>query len=32
MAQRGQVLVRERHSLDAAMIRTTAVYAELLRA
>ena len=32
MAQRGQALVRERHSLDAAMTRTTAVYEELLRA
>jgi glycosyltransferase involved in cell wall biosynthesis len=32
MARRGQALVRERHSLDAAMSRTTAVYAELLEA
>lgn len=31
MARRGQVLVRERHSLDAAMARTTAVYEEVLR-
>ena len=30
MARRGQALVRERHSLDAAMTRTTAVYRELL--
>lgn len=30
MARRGQALVREHHSLDAAMTRTTAVYAELL--
>jgi glycosyltransferase involved in cell wall biosynthesis len=30
MARRGQALVRERHSLDAAMARTTAVYEELL--
>jgi glycosyltransferase involved in cell wall biosynthesis len=32
MAHRGQALVRERHSLDAAMARTTAVYEELLGA
>ncbi len=32
MARRGQALVRERHSLDAAMTRTTAVYRELLGA
>jgi glycosyltransferase involved in cell wall biosynthesis len=31
MARRGQALVRERHSLDAAMVRTTAVYEQLLR-
>jgi glycosyltransferase involved in cell wall biosynthesis len=31
-ARRGQALVRERHSLDAAMSRTTAVYEELLGA
>ena len=30
MARRGQALVRERHSLDVAMQRTTAVYRELL--
>jgi glycosyltransferase involved in cell wall biosynthesis len=30
MAQRGQAIVRERHSLDAAMTRTVAVYATLL--
>jgi glycosyltransferase involved in cell wall biosynthesis len=30
MARRGQALVRERHSLDAAMTRTTAVYRQLL--
>jgi glycosyltransferase involved in cell wall biosynthesis len=30
MARRGQALVRERHSLDAAMTRTIAVYGELL--
>jgi glycosyltransferase involved in cell wall biosynthesis len=30
MAARGQALVRERHSLDASMRRTTAVYEELL--
>jgi hypothetical protein len=30
MARRGQTLVRERHSLDAAMARTMAVYRELL--
>jgi glycosyltransferase involved in cell wall biosynthesis len=30
MARRGQALVREHHSLDAAMTRTTAVYRELL--
>ena len=30
MAGRGQAIVRERHSLDAAMARTVAVYAELL--
>lgn len=30
MARRGQALVREGHSLDAAMARTTAVYRELL--
>jgi glycosyltransferase involved in cell wall biosynthesis len=30
MARRGQRLVRERHSLDAAMARTTVVYRELL--
>jgi glycosyltransferase involved in cell wall biosynthesis len=30
MARRGQALVQERHSLDAAMQRTTAVYRELL--
>jgi glycosyltransferase involved in cell wall biosynthesis len=30
MARRGQALVRECHSLDAAMARTTAVYRELL--
>ena len=30
-ARRGQTLVRERHSLDAAMTRTTAVYEALLR-
>jgi glycosyltransferase involved in cell wall biosynthesis len=30
MAQRGQTIVRERHSLDAAMTRTVAVYTELL--
>jgi len=30
MARRGQALVREHHSLDAAMARTTAVYEELL--
>ena len=30
MAHRGQALVREHHSLDAAMTRTTAVYRELL--
>ena len=30
MARRGQALVRERHSLDVAMARTTAVYRELL--
>jgi glycosyltransferase involved in cell wall biosynthesis len=30
MARRGQALVRERQSLDVAMARTTAVYAELL--
>jgi glycosyltransferase involved in cell wall biosynthesis len=30
MARRGQALVRERHSLDAAMTRTMAVYRELL--
>ena len=30
MARRGQALVRERHSLDSAMARTTAVYRELL--
>jgi glycosyltransferase involved in cell wall biosynthesis len=29
-ARRGQALVRERHSLDAAMARTTAVYEEVL--
>ncbi len=29
-ARRGQAVVRERHSLDAAMARTTAVYEELL--
>jgi len=29
-ARRGQALVRERHSLDAAMARTTAVYEDLL--
>ena len=32
MARRGQAVVRERHSLDAAMARTTAVYAEVLGA
>jgi glycosyltransferase involved in cell wall biosynthesis len=32
MAARGQALVRERHSLDAAMARTTTVYEELLGA
>ena len=32
MARRGQALVRERHSLDAAMARTTAVYEEVLGA
>ena len=31
MARRGQSIVRERHSLDAAMTRTVAVYTELLR-
>jgi glycosyltransferase involved in cell wall biosynthesis len=31
MAQRGQALVRERHSLDAAMTRTSAVYRALLQ-
>lgn len=30
MARRGQALVRERHSLDAAMARTTTLYQELL--
>jgi glycosyltransferase involved in cell wall biosynthesis len=30
MARRGQSIVRERHSLDAAMARTVAVYTELL--
>jgi glycosyltransferase involved in cell wall biosynthesis len=30
MARRGQALVRECHSLDAAMARTTAVYRELI--
>ena len=30
MARRGQALVQARHSLDAAMTRTTAVYRELL--
>ena len=30
MARRGQAIVRERHSLDAAMARTVAVYAQLL--
>ena len=30
MARRGQAVVREHHSLDAAMTRTTAVYRELL--
>jgi hypothetical protein len=30
MARRGQALVRESHSLDAAMARTMAVYRELL--
>jgi glycosyltransferase involved in cell wall biosynthesis len=30
MARRGQAIVRERHSLDAAMTRTVAVYTELL--
>jgi len=32
MARRGQALVREHHSLDAAMTRTVAVYRELLGA
>jgi glycosyltransferase involved in cell wall biosynthesis len=32
MARRGQAVVRERHSLDAAMTRTTAVYRALLEA
>jgi hypothetical protein len=31
MARRGQSIVRQHHSLDASMVRTTAVYAELLR-
>ncbi|HUK62628.1 MAG TPA: glycosyltransferase, partial [Dongiaceae bacterium] len=31
MARRGQAIVREYHSLDAAMTRTVAVYTELLR-
>jgi glycosyltransferase involved in cell wall biosynthesis len=31
MARRGQSIVRQHHSLDASMARTTAVYAELLR-
>ena len=30
-ARRGQALVQQRHSLDAAMARTTAVYEELLK-
>jgi glycosyltransferase involved in cell wall biosynthesis len=30
MARRGQAIVRERHSLDAAMARTVAVYTALL--
>jgi glycosyltransferase involved in cell wall biosynthesis len=30
MARRGQAVVREHHSLDAAMMRTSAVYRELL--
>jgi glycosyltransferase involved in cell wall biosynthesis len=30
MARRGQAMVQERHSLDATMTRTTAVYRELL--
>jgi glycosyltransferase involved in cell wall biosynthesis len=30
MARRGQAIVRERHSLDAAMARTVAVYTQLL--
>ena len=31
MARRGQSIVRQHHSLDASMARTTAVYVELLR-
>jgi hypothetical protein len=31
MARRGQALVRERHSLDAVMTRTSAVYRALLQ-
>jgi len=30
MAQRGQAIVHDRHSLDAAMTRTVAVYTALL--